>query len=89
MNCNWCVHFHHAGGIHHPLGFCVDRQVPAIADTYALDCAQYTPAAAAYIVVKSMLKSAFFAAAQNHQRRSSTADESGLPDFSSKAEAVK
>lgn len=88
MNCNRCAHYSTLNRITSPVGFCAAREVIACADIDGSNCVDFKPLGVASCALKNDFFSALSEAEKNHQRRSSTADESGLPDFSSKAEVA-
>lgn len=88
--CNDCQHF---GGNAYPVGPCVERGYLVVASLDAAGCTPFSDrvcAAPARSVSEdgrsaNAANSSFFGLPsdrrKNHQRRSSTADESGLPDY--------
>ncbi len=89
MNCNRCAHFGTLNGIASAVGFCAARELIACAALDGLKCVQFKPLSCSASAPKTDFFSALSEAEKNHQRRSSTADESGLPDFSTQAGAAK
>lgn len=73
--CNDCQHF---GGNAYPVGPCVERGFLVVANLDAARCGSFS-------IRANAANSSFFGLPsdrrKNHQRRSSTADESGLPDY--------
>ena len=82
MNCNRCSHFGTLNGIASPVGFCAAREVIAVAALDGLRCTHFQSVSGASVGLKNDFFSALSEAEKNHQRRSSTADKSGLPDSS-------